>query len=148
MWEQATAFLCVSDFIKASAIRAGFPPDKLRTHYIGVDRGEFRRTAEPSLPESVLFAGRLVEKKGCDLLIRAMASVQQQLPHATLTVVGDGPMRSSLVRSGRYPGCSLQLPWVPIIRPDQGLASTGDDRLRTQSYREQWRLRGTPHLSS
>ena len=97
MWEQATAFLCVSDFIKASAIKAGFPPDKLRTHYIGVDRGEFRRTAEPSLPESVLFAGRLVEKKGCDLLIRAMASVQQQLPHATLTVVGDGPMRPSLV---------------------------------------------------
>ena len=97
MWEQATAFLCVSDFIKASAIRAGFPPDKLRTHYIGVDRGEFRRTAEPSLPESILFAGRLVEKKGCDLLIRAMARVQQQLPHATLTVVGDGPMRPSLV---------------------------------------------------
>ena len=56
------AFLCVSDFIKASAIRAGFPPDKLRTHYIGVDRGEFRRTAEPSLPESILFAGRLIEK--------------------------------------------------------------------------------------
>ena len=26
-----------------------------------------------------------------------MASVQQQLPHATLTVVGDGPMRPSLV---------------------------------------------------
>jgi colanic acid/amylovoran biosynthesis glycosyltransferase len=97
MWEQATAFLCVSDFIKASAIKAGFPRDKLRTHYIGVDRGEFRRKAEPPLPENVLFAGRLIEKKGCDLLIRAMASVQQQLPHATLTVVGDGPMRPSLL---------------------------------------------------
>jgi colanic acid/amylovoran biosynthesis glycosyltransferase len=97
MWEQATAFLCVSDFIKASAIKAGFPRDKLRTHYIGVDRGEFRRNAEPPLPENVLFAGRLIEKKGCDLLIRAMASVQQQLPHATLTVVGDGPMRPALL---------------------------------------------------
>jgi colanic acid/amylovoran biosynthesis glycosyltransferase len=97
MWEQATAFLCVSDFIKACAIKAGFPRDKLRTHYIGVDRVAFRRTGEPPLPESVLFAGRLIEKKGCDLLIRAMASVQQQLPHATLTVVGDGPMRPSLL---------------------------------------------------
>lgn len=97
MWEQATAFLCVSDFIKASAIKAGFPPAKLRTHYIGVDRDEFRRTGEPSLRESVLFVGRLIEKKGCDSLIRAMESVQRQLPHATLTVVGDGPMRRSLV---------------------------------------------------
>jgi colanic acid/amylovoran biosynthesis glycosyltransferase len=104
MWEQATAFLCVSDFIKGSAIKAGFPAGKLRTHYIGVDRVEFRRTAEPSLPENVLFAGRLVEKKGCDLLIHAMASVQQQLPHVTLTVVGDGPMRPSLVDLARTLG--------------------------------------------
>ncbi len=148
MWEQATAFLCVSDFIKASAIRAGFPPDKLRTHYIGVDRGEFRRTAEPSLPESVLFAGRLVEKKGLRLAHprdgkRAAATAACHTHCCWRRTYAPIPGRS-----GRYSGCSLQLPWVPIIRPDQGLASTSDDRLRTQSYREQWRLRGTPHLSS
>jgi glycosyltransferase involved in cell wall biosynthesis len=47
-------------------------------------------------PAAVLFVGRLVEKKGCDHLIRAMHVVQQRIPHATLTIVGDGPLRTGL----------------------------------------------------
>ena len=77
MWEQATAFLCVSDFLQGqAAMKAGFPQAKLRTHYIGVDRANSLQ-ARLLMPESVLFVGRLVEKKGCDLFIRAMQTVQQ-----------------------------------------------------------------------
>jgi colanic acid/amylovoran biosynthesis glycosyltransferase len=96
MWEQATAFICVSDFIRNCALKAGFPEAKLRTHHIGVDRTEFPAATLAGNHTSVLFVGRLVEKKGCDLLIRAMHSVQKHLHNAVLTVVGDGPMRSSL----------------------------------------------------
>ncbi len=96
LWEQAALFLCVSDFIRVRALEAGFPEGKLRTHYIGVDHRAFRRAEEPSGEASVLFVGRLVEKKGCDLLIRAMSIVQQELPDVLLTIIGDGPMRESL----------------------------------------------------
>jgi glycosyltransferase involved in cell wall biosynthesis len=96
LWEQAAVFICVSDFIKNAARKSGFPEAKLRTHHIGVDRTKFPVRALPPDHASVLFVGRLVEKKGCDVLIRAMRSVQKHLTHATLTIAGDGPMRRSL----------------------------------------------------
>ncbi len=96
LWEQAALFLCVSDFIRGKAVDAGFPACKLRIHHIGVDQREFHRAGEPAERASVLFVGRLVEKKGCDLLIRAMGIVQHELPGALLAIVGDGPLREPL----------------------------------------------------
>ena len=104
LWEQAALFLCVSDFIQAKAIEAGFPGHKLRRHYIGVNQTEFRRTGEPPDRATVLFVGRLVEKKGCDLLIRALSIVKQALPDVLLTIVGDGPMRGSLEKLAKNLG--------------------------------------------
>jgi glycosyltransferase involved in cell wall biosynthesis len=40
--------------------------------------------------------GRLVEKKGCEYLIRAMQMVQRDDPAVRLVVIGDGPLRDSL----------------------------------------------------
>jgi colanic acid/amylovoran biosynthesis glycosyltransferase len=43
-------------------------------------------------PLRLLAVGRLVDKKGFDVLLAALAAV----PHATLTIVGDGPSRGTL----------------------------------------------------
>jgi len=58
------------------------------------------RPARPPLaaPPTVAYAGRLVRKKGVDVLIRAMASIARALPAARLLVAGDGPERSTLER--------------------------------------------------
>jgi colanic acid/amylovoran biosynthesis glycosyltransferase len=40
--------------------------------------------------------GRLVEKKGFDTLIRAIALVRHQLPHVRVVIVGEGPERAAL----------------------------------------------------
>lgn len=45
----------------------------------------------------LLFVGRLVEKKGIEYLIEAMPQVLQKHPEQTLTIVGDGPLRESLL---------------------------------------------------
>jgi colanic acid/amylovoran biosynthesis glycosyltransferase len=94
--EEATLFLCVSEFIRKQAIHAGFPAEKLVVHSIGIDRGVFTSAQPPPDSQRVLFVGRLVEKKGCEYLLRAMQLVQQQNPEAELVVIGDGPLRPQL----------------------------------------------------
>ena len=96
---QARLFLAVSRFVKGRLVEGqGFPPEKIVVHYIGVDTSAFR--PDPAVPRepAVLFVGRLVEKKGCEYLIRAMSRVQATMPEAELVVIGDGPLRPALER--------------------------------------------------
>lgn len=47
-------------------------------------------------PGQILFVGRLVEKKGVEVLLRAMPLVLKRIPTATLKIVGFGPLENSL----------------------------------------------------
>jgi glycosyltransferase involved in cell wall biosynthesis len=106
LWQRASLFLCVSQYIREKAIRAGFPEEKLRVQYTGMNFSSFT----PSLPVSekdanlVLYVGRLVPYKGCDYLLRAMQRVQQLRPQARLVVIGDGFFRASLEQLNRELG--------------------------------------------
>jgi colanic acid/amylovoran biosynthesis glycosyltransferase len=96
LWERASVFICVSNFIRNKALEAGFPKEKLRKLFIGVDRDDFQLSEIARDPNLVVFVGRLVEKKGCEYLLQAMARVTKQHPSAQVVVIGDGPLRSSL----------------------------------------------------
>jgi glycosyltransferase involved in cell wall biosynthesis len=96
LWENADRFFCVSEFIRQSAIDRGYPKEKLLTHYIGIDAKAFTPDISIKREPIVLFVGRLVEKKGCVHLIRAMAQVEARFPLARLVVIGDGPLRAEL----------------------------------------------------
>ena len=89
-------FIAISNFIQAKMLEKGFPPEKILIHPIGVDPDTFQ--LDPSIQREpvVLFVARLVEKKGCEYLIRAMNKVQTLMPEVELIVIGDGPLRNSL----------------------------------------------------
>ena len=90
-------FLAVSDFIRRQMLARGYPPARTVRHYIGVDTDKFAPPPGPARREPlVVFVGRLVEKKGCEYLIRAMADAAPDLGDAELVVIGDGPLRPSL----------------------------------------------------
>jgi phosphatidylinositol alpha-1,6-mannosyltransferase len=52
----------------------------------------------------VLTVGNLVERKGHDMVIQALAQVIRQVPGTTYLVVGDGPYRDHLDRLARAAG--------------------------------------------
>jgi colanic acid/amylovoran biosynthesis glycosyltransferase len=77
----------------------GCPPRKIRRLACGVklDEFEFRaRTREQGEPARILTVGRLVEKKGIEYAIRAVAKVRERHPDIRYDVVGDGPLRASM----------------------------------------------------
>jgi colanic acid/amylovoran biosynthesis glycosyltransferase len=72
---------------------------------MGVDSGAFRRTRPLPGGRRVLAVGRLVEKKGFEVLIEAAA----QLGDVQVLVIGDGPLRAVLERRIAQSGAPVQL---------------------------------------
>lgn len=95
---EARLFIAVSEFIRNKLLEQGFPPSKVVVHHIGVNAETFQPDSSITGEPVVLFIGRLVEKKGCEYLIRAMSRVQAMKPEVELVVIGDGTLRPNLER--------------------------------------------------
>lgn len=94
---------------------------RLRTEGVDVDgviwNGVPERPARAPLadPPTVSFAGRLYEKKGVDVLLRAMADV----PGATVVVAGDGPERGALERLATRLGLGERARFLGHLAPER-----------------------------
>jgi glycosyltransferase involved in cell wall biosynthesis len=84
------AVVVPSRFLAASSERAGFDAEKTHVIPSGVDTEFFTPTPLPSGPPTVAFVGRLVAKKGLDVLLAAWPRVRADVPAARLVVLGSG----------------------------------------------------------
>jgi len=110
--QSADMVVTVSNAMKEELIGLGFPAEKIRVVYNGVDPQKYSREEvsgekvrevrqQYGLKDEdvmVLFLGRLVWVKGVDKLIAAMPQVLQKIPNAKLVIVGLGDMREYLER--------------------------------------------------
>jgi glycosyltransferase involved in cell wall biosynthesis len=96
-------FIAISDAIRRRAIAYGIPEEKIWLCYTGIDPTKFTPGGLPIVERErrVLFVGRLVEKKGCEYLIKAFAQVQRAISDASLIIVGDGGLRGELEHLAR-----------------------------------------------
>jgi colanic acid/amylovoran biosynthesis glycosyltransferase len=99
--KRAAIFLCVSEFIRNKALEHGFPEEKLRVQYTGIDLKQFQPAENKVDRDLILYVGRLVEYKGAMHVIRAAAIARKSCPTARVVLIGDGPLRSDLVRLAR-----------------------------------------------
>jgi glycosyltransferase involved in cell wall biosynthesis len=76
------------------------------------------RAAAPGRERTVLFVGRLVERKGVAHLIEALTRMRTRVP-ARLVVVGDGPERPKLEELARRQGAGDRVEFRGRIAPDE-----------------------------
>lgn len=114
--------------VNSSATRAqvlSIAPGLSNSHMIpmGISTGkpDPQRVAELRLKHRkkqgplLVFVGRLVNEKGVDDLLDALAKIQQQLPNVTALIVGDGQLRAELERMANNNGvadCVFFTGWV------------------------------------
>ncbi|HEV3006805.1 MAG TPA: glycosyltransferase family 4 protein [Pirellulales bacterium] len=89
------------------------PEAKVQLLYPGVDTREFMPAESDEAARStlgwqgrtvVLTVGRLQERKGQDMMIRALPEVREQVPNVLYSIVGDGADRGRLERLARETG--------------------------------------------
>lgn len=95
-FEQVDRIIAVSKFIANQALAKGCPEHKLIQHYIGIDLDKFTQSKHESDEPSLLFVGRLVEKKGCTYLLQAMEQLKTKYSDLRLTIIGEGELKASL----------------------------------------------------
>jgi colanic acid/amylovoran biosynthesis glycosyltransferase len=117
LMEQGDLFLAVSDALRDQAIARGFPAERIFTHYNGVDLEFFRPAEIESDGKRIFHVGRLVEKKGTELLLRALVGVRAEVPDAHLMICGDGPLRASLERRAGELGLGDAVTFVGQLLP-------------------------------
>ncbi len=106
----ADIIVTVSNAMRDELITLGFPAEKIRVIYNGVDPQKYsmQQVSKEKVFEirqsyglkdddlMILFLGRLVLVKGVDKLIGAMRHVLHKIPNAKLVIVGLGEMRDYL----------------------------------------------------
>jgi glycosyltransferase involved in cell wall biosynthesis len=110
-------FIAVSEALRRQALRRGYPEARTITHHIGVDLDLF--PVGGGGDATILHVGRLVEKKGAHILLRAFALVLAKVPGARLAIIGDGPRRAALERLASELGLAGAVTFLGALPPDR-----------------------------
>jgi glycosyltransferase involved in cell wall biosynthesis len=103
------------------------PAGRVELVYHGIDLGRFpaftgtrpaRDGADAADPVTILSVCRLVEKKGMDVLLEALARLPAAL-HWRLVHVGGGPLGRALEQQARKLGIAARITWCGALSQDQ-----------------------------
>ncbi|MDQ0200232.1 glycosyltransferase [Neobacillus ginsengisoli] len=93
LFEEGECFFPVCQYLAARIKDWGCPSKKIRVLYGGVDLNQFQyRTPPNNGSQNILSIGRLVEKKGHHILMKAFQKIKNKFPNATLTIIGGGEL--------------------------------------------------------
>jgi len=99
LFKSGDLFLCVSAQIKNTLRKLGCDEQKINVHRSGVHLSKFHfQLRKPKTNEKIrlLTVGRLVEKKGIQYGVQAVAKFLKNYPNIEYRIVGDGPLKDTL----------------------------------------------------
>ncbi|AFZ25407.1 glycosyltransferase [Cylindrospermum stagnale PCC 7417] len=120
VFQAATALIAVSEEVKTYLMNY---VDSSKIHVIpnGVNPDRFStvHAATQSATFTVGFVGTLKPWHGLPILTEAFARLHQQVPHARLLIVGDGPERENLESELSARGLNSHTQFTGAVNPDQ-----------------------------
>jgi glycosyltransferase involved in cell wall biosynthesis len=123
---QACEWLVTCTAANHAHLAALAPRGRVELVYHGVDLARFAPAPRPHQrrdgsarddPVTVISVGRLVEKKGVDVLLQALALLPQEL-HWRLVHVGGGPLAAALKAQARRLGIEARVHWRGALAQD------------------------------
>jgi len=100
LFERGDLFLPVCEYFKHKLINIGCNPEKIIVHHSAIDCSRFvfqKKQKKCNEKISLILTARLIEKKGIDDAIKAIAYMYgKQYRNLEFIIVGDGPERSYL----------------------------------------------------
>jgi glycosyltransferase involved in cell wall biosynthesis len=124
----------IYDGCQAAALAHGYEADAIRALYAGNSYAADRALR-------FLYIGRLAEEKGLFDLLDAFARVRQQLPAATLDLVGSGPLEEELRQRAGQLGIASAVRFLGTKTPhDIGELLMNSAAMILPSLREPWGL--------
>lgn len=105
VFEYADTLIAVSDFLAARLVTLGAPEAKIRVHHIGIPVTDDEPPGNDRV--GITFVGRLVDVKGVQDLIAAVARLDPPHRDVPVRIIGDGENRSSLEHSAASHGLNV-----------------------------------------
>ncbi len=111
-----------SESLQRALVNLGCDPAKIELQRTGIPLDQFP-FHERSVPENgewqFVQAGRLIEKKGLPVTLRAFATFVRQHKNATLTIAGEGPLLEDLQRLARELNVTEQVSFTGFVSQEQ-----------------------------
>jgi glycosyltransferase involved in cell wall biosynthesis len=129
-FQKADRVIAISGSVRDS-VRDIFrvPEEKINVVYNGVDVRRFSRKEravpkQPYKPAQIIYVGRLIEGKGVQVIIKALACIDREEYH--FQIVGDGPYRYELERLTEQYGLSENVDFLGTRQDVPDLLQTAD----------------------
>jgi colanic acid/amylovoran biosynthesis glycosyltransferase len=111
-----------SESLQRVLVNLGCDPAKIELQRTGIPLEQFL-FRERSVPKNgewqFVQAGRLIEKKGLPVTLRAFAAFVRQNKNATLTIAGEGPLLEALQRLARELNVTEQVSFTGFVSQEQ-----------------------------
>lgn len=128
IYRNADGVVAASSFAQQNLIRIGVSPDRIRQITPGVDCDRFQpRPRNAGLVQRhgledkrvLLTVGRLVRRKGHEVVLRAFSALAPEFPDLRYVIVGEGPEREGLERQCKELGISDRVLFVGGISNEE-----------------------------
>jgi colanic acid/amylovoran biosynthesis glycosyltransferase len=111
-----------SESLRRAVVDLGCDPEKIKIQRTGIPLEEFpiRDRVVPKNGEwQFVQAGRLIEKKGLPVTLRAFSTFLKQHPNAKLTIAGEGPLLPELQKLARELGVTDRVSFTGFVSQEQ-----------------------------